>query len=364
MNILILADEVAFTGVGNYIRFLATKFVSQGDCVVIATAKDDLHIDGVETILLKNININPFNMFSNLRKLRTIIKKHSIDIVHVNHRMSAFVMKMYNSFFLHIPVVWTSHLSEFPMNFVKKIMGYYGDKSIAISTESKRFMLDVLGISDEKIELVYNGVDERELLSLNASEKIALKTKWGVPFDKIVMAVHGRIAYSKGVDFLVDTLEKLDSDRLNKIVIVCSGQFENNAYYDQLINYIKSKNLQDKFIFTGWCKTRDILGIADIMLQPSRIEGFPLADAEAFLMGVPVIRTMEGGYLDMKNICIGVPFGDVDILLNHIIDFIDNPKVYSDMASYAQKEAFEKFTSDVMSKQTYGVYLSLVNNRK
>ena len=364
MNILILADEVTFTGVGNYIRFLVTKFISQGDNVVIATAKDDLQIDGVETILLKPININPMNIFSNIRKLRYIKKIYSIDIVHVNHRMSAFLMKIYNLFFAHIPVVWTSHLSEFPMNFVKKLMGYYGDKSIAISTESKRFMLDVLGIPNDKIELVYNGVDEKELLNLEESTILSLKKKWGIPFDKIVMAVHGRIAHSKGLDFLVDTLEKLDANRLNKIVIVCSGQFENNAYYDYLIDYIKSKNLQDKFIFTGWCKTRDILGIADIMLQPSRIEGFPLADAEAFLMGLPVIRTMEGGYLDMKDICIGVPFGNVDMFLKKIIDFIDNPNIYNDMASSAKKEALEKFTSDVMSKHTYNVYLSLVNNCK
>ena len=92
MNVLILADLVTFSGVGNYIRYLTTSLVKRGNKVVIATAQDDLHIEGVKTFLLRPINVNPINILFNIRFLNSIIKEYSIDIIHANHRMSSFLV--------------------------------------------------------------------------------------------------------------------------------------------------------------------------------------------------------------------------------------------------------------------------------
>ena len=74
MNILILADLVTFSGVGNYIRYLTTSLVERGNKVVIATAQDDLHIEGVKTFLLRPINVNPINILFNIMKLNSKIE--------------------------------------------------------------------------------------------------------------------------------------------------------------------------------------------------------------------------------------------------------------------------------------------------
>lgn len=362
MNILILADLVTFSGVGNYIRFLATTFVEKGDNVVIVTAQDDLHIEGVKTFLLKPINLNPINIFLNIKILRSVIKEHSIDIVHANHRMSSFLVGGYNLFYPHIATVWTSHSGAFPMNVVKKIFGYYGDKSIAISSDSKKFMIEKLKISDKLIAKIYNGVDDKKLFRLNNDEVLKLKKQWGISLDKKVFVVHGRIAHAKGIDFLVEAIGDLDKQYRDKFVIVCSGSIDKNLYYEKIKKIIEDKNLHDIFIFVGWCNSRDILGIGDLMLQPSRREGFPLADVEAFFMEVPVVRTMVGGYEDMKDICVGFPFGDKDAFLYQIKSFIDNPSKFSDMVHNARQKALEQFTLDIMVSKTYDVYLSAIKS--
>ena len=364
MNILILADLVTFSGVGNYIRFLSTSFLAKGDNVIIATAQDDLHIEGVKTYLLKPININPFNIFCNLIRIRGIIRKYSIDVVHANHRMSSFLMGVYNLFYSHIPIVWTSHSGAFPMNSVKKVMGYYGDQCIAVSSESKEFILNSLNVPERRVNLIYNGVDEKELTILSEDDVDNIKRLWRIPSEKIVIAIHGRIAHAKGIDFLIDTLSKLDEEKQKRIVVVCSGEYRNNEYYEELKNRLFVYRLQDLFIFMGWCKSRDLLGIADIMLQPSRREGFPLAAVEAFFMEVPVIRTQTGGYSDMKDICIGVSFGDKKEFLSKIEDFIDNPLIFSNMVKKAKAKALEQFTLDTMVNKTYAVYLSAIESVK
>lgn len=362
MNILILADLVTFSGVGNYIRFLSTSFISQGNNVIIATAQDDLHIEGVKTYLLKPININPFNVFCNLIRIRGIIRKYSIDVVHANHRMSSFLMGVYNLFYSHIPVVWTSHTGVFPMNHLKRILGYYGDKSIAISSECRDFMIDILSISETKIEIVSNGVNEKNLIPLLKEEVLSIKDKWNILHGKLVIAIHGRISYEKGLDFLVDIFSSLSISELSNVVVVCSGVYKNNLYYEKIQKKIIENNLQDIFIFVGWCDAREILGISDLFLNVSRREGFLLAAIEAFFMEVPVIRTTEGGYLDMKDLCIGIPFGDKDLFLSSIKAFINNPLMFSDMVKKAKAKALEQFTLDTMVNKTYEVYLSAIKS--
>ena len=362
MNILILADLVTFSGVGNYIRYLTTTLVERGNKVVIVTAQDDLHIEGVKTFLLRPINISPINIFFNIRVLKNIIEEHSIDIIHANHRMSSFLVGVYNLFYSHIPSVWTAHTGRFPMSFFKKIFGYYGDRSIAISFECKTFMRNVLSISEKKIDVVNNGIKPNNLLPLSKDEIIKLKNIWNIPDDKLVIAIHGRIAYEKGLDFLVESLKYLDTYSLSKIVIVCSGIYENNNYYDYLKDLIIKNKFQNLFIFVGWCETRNLLGISDLFLNLSRREGFLIAAIEAFFMEVPVIRTMEGGFEDMKDICVGIPFGDKDALLYQIKSFIDNPLQFSDMIQKAKAKALEQFTLDTMVSKTYDVYLSAIKS--
>jgi uncharacterized protein (UPF0333 family) len=59
MNILILADLVTFSGVGNYIRYLTTSFVERGNKVVIyaGTLAEGAteHIGSAEKKKIKNI---------------------------------------------------------------------------------------------------------------------------------------------------------------------------------------------------------------------------------------------------------------------------------------------------------------------
>lgn len=366
MNVLLLADMVDRTGVGNYIKMLSTKLVENGDDVIVASEYCNLDLsDKVRFVKMYPINMRPDYLMRNVFVLRKILRESNVDIVHANHRMSAFLMRMYNLFFVHVPTIWTSHLVTWPMNPLKKLLGYYGDISVAISSEGKKFMQENLCIPEKKIVTIYNGVDYEYLQPLSDDEKVAIKRMWQIKSDKIVIAVHGRIAYSKGIDFLIDVISHFTENERAQLQIICSGQYKNNAYYNKIADKIAENKLEDTFKFVGWCKTRDILGVSDLMIQPSRIEGFPLAAAEAFIMGVPLIRTKTGGYEDMKDICVGVEFGDIDTLLVEIRSFLESPDKYRDMAQNAKKKALECFTLDTMFEATYNTYkktISVCNN--
>lgn len=55
-----------------------------------------------------------------------------------------------------------------------------------------------------------------------------------------------------------------------------------------------------------------MLNISDVMVLPSKNEGFGIVCIESFAMKVPIIRTKTGGYSDIIDFCIGVNYGDVN----------------------------------------------------
>lgn len=359
MNILIVADLVTYSGVGNYIKSLSIELVRQGNSVVVASPCNDIGLgadDGIVYVKLNRICKNPFTWNKNVKILKMIVEKYNIDVIHVNHRMSAFIVGLYNKRHKHIPTVWTAHTVPYPMNIIKKLFSYYGDEAIAISSEAKLWMEQDLHIAAEKISLVLNGVDESVLTQLSDDRKQELQEKWNIDKDKIVICLHGRLDYVKGLDLIVEAINKLSADEKGKIIVLCSGKYDANAFYDSLIAQIEQYGLKNIFRFAGWCDSRDILGVSNLMLQPSRREGFPLAALEAFFMGVPVVRSKVGGYDDMKDVCIGIERESVEEIVEQIRSYIDGKYDFPTMASRAKEFALQQCTIRAMANNSMEVY--------
>lgn len=360
MTVLIAADLITFSGVGNYIRNLATRLTKLGHKVIVASPINDLKIgcadDGLTYIKLDKINRNPIRWFKNVRIIARIIKEYHIDVIHANHRMVSFIVSLYNKFHKHVPTVWIAHTVPYPTSLIKRIFAYYGDRSIAISSEAKWFMHDTLKIPNERIDLVLNGVDESKLQPLSNDEKLEIEKRYGIDSGKFVFCIHGRIDHVKGIDLVVDAIRELPDEYRSRFVVLVSGVTENNEYYNELQKSIKNYGLENNFKFIGWCDSRIILGVSDMMLAPSRREGFHLAVAEAFFMRVAVVRTKVGGYLDMKNACVGIEPENCDMIKNRIIEFLDNPGIYNDMVDRAYSFASKNCTLDKMTEFTIMCY--------
>ena len=157
MNILILADLIVNSGVGQYIVQLSEQLSTQGNVVLASPLIERKDIsDAVHTALMPNTK----NVFSYVAELRKIIKENNIEVVHCNHRKQMFMMRMYQVVYGKIPVVWTCHTVPYPNNFIKRCLGYYGHRVVAISSEAKEWMQKALAIDNERIDLILNGVDE------------------------------------------------------------------------------------------------------------------------------------------------------------------------------------------------------------
>ncbi|KND22684.1 hypothetical protein AFK20_00770 [Enhydrobacter aerosaccus] len=99
----------------------------------------------------------------------------------------------------------------------------------------------------------------------------------------------GRFSEEKGVDKLPEILSNIENIKFNLI--------GDGSLRDKLIEDLNSKNIN--YRYHGWLKNGDdlfnVLKTLDILLVPSRSEGFGLVVIESNLCGVPVIASNVGG---------------------------------------------------------------------
>lgn len=358
MNIMLFPRVLAKTGVGNYVIELSTELTHMGHKAFIVSGFNQLEFNDPN---IKYIHIpvnkktkNPFHHLKNIKAICKCIKDNKIDIVHCHHRMTALYMKIC-SFFVRTKFVYTLHSVDIPCDLRHRIFTFVGKAAIAVSTEAKEFLVNKMHVRKKKVYKILSGVDESRLLPLSDTERKSLKEKWNIGEDKIVVAIHSRIAAVKNHILVAEALNKLSLEQRKNIVVVCSGD-TNSAYYRKLIIKIAEYDLGYNFRFVGWCDSRDILGIADFMLAPSFKEGFPLNVVEAFLMKVPVARSKTGGFDDQKycfRISCETP-GDVVRILTDLC--AGDAKKYYCNVEKAYNYALNNFTLKVMAEKIIDVY--------
>ena len=364
MNVLILADLVVFSGVGKYIVELSETLSNQGR-VVVAAPVIERH-DLSDSILTKLLPA-PQRLLHYLLELHNVINNYDIDVVHCNHRKQMFMMRLYQSVYGKIPVVWTCHTVPYPNNMLKRILGYYGHKVIAISSEAYNWMHNELHIQEDKIDLILNGVNDSPLIpsignkdkkKTDFLKKYSIEVNNGI-LPKIIV-LHGRIDYVKGLDVFVEAFSKIEASIRQNVLVLFSGD-TNVPYYSELLRLIRENGIADYCKFVGWVETNEILSVADLMVAPSRREGFPLSAIEAFLMKVPLIRTKTGGYSDMANCCVGLNVGDTDSFKKEIEKWLISPEVYAEMVDEAYSFVKENCTIEKMANKTIETYKKAIN---
>ena len=145
-----------------------------------------------------------------------------------------------------------------------------------------------------------NGVDERELTPLEDEEKSRIRHEFGIDTNKTVVALHSRITAVKGQMEVAKSVNMLDAKLRKNLVVLCSDE-KGGYYYEDLVNYINKNHIDENFVFCGWRDARSVIGCSDLMMLPSKVEGFGLNCIETMFLKVPVARSKMGGYLDMAE---------------------------------------------------------------
>ncbi len=203
-----------------------------------------------------------------------------------------------------LPLVLHMHSTEFgrmgekasgTVDGIEKFTGNRADLVITVSHAMKKELVS-LGFPEDRVEVVWNGVDERKYdISRLSPEGIeAFRERNGIAKDDKVIMFTGRLTPVKGIDTLVEAMPLVTKNIANaKLVVLGKGELE-----DQVRNSLKRLGIEDKVILVNRWVGEDerimLYASSDVVCTPSRYEPFGIVPLEAMALSKPVVVGLGG----------------------------------------------------------------------
>jgi len=159
---------------------------------------------------------------------------------------------------------------------------------IAISNMVKKDIISSYDVDPDKIHVVYNGINLKEVNYESSSTKI--KAEFDIKLEEKVILFVGSGFKRKGVDEFIQIINELRDYKFKAFII---GKDKNLSFYKHKISTLK---LDHKIIFTGPREdVSDFFTIADLFLFPTHYEPFGNVVLEAMHHENVVITTRQCG---------------------------------------------------------------------
>lgn len=295
MKILQVMPDLELAGAQTMLENLVMELKKNNDVEIIIFYKNKTEIS--ERLENNNIKIHYLDKkrgldISVFLKIANIIKTYKPDVIHTHRYTLAYVVpslrliKKINK----IKIVHTIHNiaeKEVPKKIQKMQEKWFKKDNIipvAISEQVQDSVMKRYNISNEKVPIVYNGID----LS---------KCKIKNDYSDCTKILHvGRFSIQKNHMELIEIFSNCLKENNNlKLYLVGSGELEN-----EVRNRVKELKLDSNVIFCGSLESSfDIMGKSDIFVLPSKWEGMPMTLIEAMGTALPCVAFPVGGITDM-----------------------------------------------------------------
>lgn len=274
------------------------------------------------------------------KKGKTIITEHNVKSIE-NNIGKGINNRIYNYIY----------------NFLIKLLYNKSDKIITVSKYIGIDLIKNYGIKENKIDTIYNGVDDKKIEKLKLE---SLSDEEYKIFKNPVIINVGATSEQKGQWHLIKIMPELRK-YIPDIQLVILGQ---GVYYNKLEKLVQSLNLKECVHLMG-AKSNPYKYMynADIFVLTSLYEGFPNVLVEAMSVGLPIVSVdCKSGPRELLN-------DDINITIKNnyfLADYgILTPDFLEDNCSEFIKEKFlkEAIIKLLKNKKLYCRYRELSINR-
>lgn len=260
------------------------------------------------------------------------------------------------------PLVVHVHATEFdrtggnPNNIIYQIERHgmeNADHVITVSNYTKNIIKYYYGIEDQKISVVYNGIEKNDI---NVNEIFELKKHY-----KIVLFL-GRITLQKGPDWFLKAAKEI-SDRNNNIRFIMAG---NGDMFRNIVEESVNLGIADKIFFTDFLRGIDVdraYELADVYVMPSVSEPFGITALEALNRKKPIVISKQSGVAEIINNCYKVDFWDSWKIADSIIEILNNEHIKQNFGTDGYEE-LKNITWDNSASSCISIYNKLVGDYK
>ena len=314
MRILLLTYELPPVGGGGgrIAQDIAEKLAERGHEIVIITShlkglpKETILDGGIRIIRVPSLRKEAFRagfltmgayILSGFWAGFRLTGKWQPDAIHVHFAVPTGVLAWALSRLRKIPYLLTVHLGDVPGGAPEKTGGWFrwvfpftrpiwqdAKKVVAVSEFTRQLALKHYLV---EIEVIHNGVDIKKL----NPDNIQIQKK-----PRIIFA--GRLMKQKNPVQIIKTLATL-KDLTWECILLGDGPLRK-----EVEDEIDRHNLQGRVSLLGWVTPEEVIawfGKSDILFMPSISEGLPVVGVQALAMGLAMVVSNIGGFIDLVD---------------------------------------------------------------
>jgi UDP-glucose:(heptosyl)LPS alpha-1,3-glucosyltransferase len=198
------------------------------------------------------------------------------------------------------PILWTIKFLGRVFSLKQWVSGWIEDapykrenfsKIIAISDMVKQDMMHWYQIPEERITVVYNGVDIGHFHPRNRQYREEIRRRHGIGEELVILFVSNNFRM-KGLGFLIRALAEVKKEDHPSLRLLVLGRDRKEPY----LRLAKKIGISEEVVFAGSTdEPEKYYGAADLLVHPTFYDACSLTVLEALASGLPVITTASNG---------------------------------------------------------------------
>ncbi|NOR29190.1 MAG: glycogen synthase, partial [Lutibacter sp.] len=261
-------------------------------------------------------------------------------------------------------------------SWIEKTAIEMADALIAVSKETKEDVLKYFNVAEDKIKVIYNGINLEEYVVTNETSTLE---RYRIETSKPYVLFVGRITKQKGIIHLVNAIKYIDSDTQ---IVLCAGAPDTPEIAKEMEDCVNEvKKTRDNIIWIDeMLDKKEVIQLyshADVFCCPSIYEPFGIINIEAMACQTAVVASAVGGIkevvvdgetgllipLEQQN---EAPFEPINPdkfsrdLADGINKLINDEDLRNSMAKKGRKRVEETFDWIAIAKQVEELYKSLL----
>ncbi len=295
LNVLLSLMQLEIGGAETHVVELAKELKRKGINPIVTSNggayEKELKEAGIKHYCVPLQNKNPINMLKSVYRLKHIIRREKIDIVHSHARIPSFILGGLHRK-MKFPFVTTAHW-VFNTKWGLKYITDWGEKTVAVSEDIKKYLMDNYHVPAGDIRVTINGIDTDKFSP--ETDKTEIMTELGIEEKDTVIVYVSRLDESRSLvaKQLIDIIPKVDKlvDNLKVIIVGDGDDFHNVKGRADKVN----KELNRKCVVLTGARTdiNRLVAPAHLFIGVSR------AALEAMAAEKPVIIAGNEGYIGL-----------------------------------------------------------------
>jgi glycosyltransferase involved in cell wall biosynthesis len=306
---------------------------------------------------------------SSYRAAASYLNSKDIDLVCLQHEYGIYggkagshVLELLRH--LRMPVVTTLHTvlrePDADQRNVLQEIAARSERLVVMSEHSSRFLQDIFGVSEDKIDLIPHGIPDLPLTTPKVA-RVATTTK-----RKTVLLTFGLLSPNKGFENVIHALPSILSRHSDVVYIIAGAThphvrlIEGDQYRFQLQALAKKLGVEENVIFYNrFVSPQEMASLvtsADIYITPYRYEAQAVSGTLAFALGAgkAIISTPYWYATELLANERGalVPFEDSSAIADATIGLLDDDRAREAMSKraylYARRMVWNRVAQSYM----------------